>query len=313
MQRVFTSHAKNLLCAVGVATAALLSASCAAPEQPQPQPQPQPQTPQTSRETATESAATAARTATKPTTAPVPSEDAAEVEVTEYPVGQAPKETETKNASGSRAPAQQGQRSPTAQSEPAAAQNTARNNPQTPSSSAGERALTQGANAGATQRSSGATPPVGSGTQVPQRPVTDDEKIGGLNKTLDAKLAEFDRLMREAEAQAAAERTRQQERGGSTAGAPDGYGGRSSMDERERGAGGAAQTTSGAGHTPDLSGSGHTSGAPRPPGAPNTVAMPDGHDDDIVARQLREAAMRETDPVLREKLWAEYRKYKGGR
>jgi len=36
----------------------------------------------------------------------------------------------------------------------------------------------------------------------------------------------------------------------------------------------------------------------------------DGSDDDIVARQLREAAMTETDPVLREKLWEEYRRYK---
>jgi len=34
-------------------------------------------------------------------------------------------------------------------------------------------------------------------------------------------------------------------------------------------------------------------------------------DDDIIARQLREAALVEEDPVLREKLWNEYRKYKG--
>ena len=39
--------------------------------------------------------------------------------------------------------------------------------------------------------------------------------------------------------------------------------------------------------------------------------IPDGRDDDIVARQLREAAERETDPELREKLWQEYDKYKG--
>ena len=39
--------------------------------------------------------------------------------------------------------------------------------------------------------------------------------------------------------------------------------------------------------------------------------IPDGTDDDVVARQLREAAMREPDPQLREKLWDEYRKYKG--
>lgn len=32
--------------------------------------------------------------------------------------------------------------------------------------------------------------------------------------------------------------------------------------------------------------------------------------DDIVARQLREAAEKETDPELKEKLWEEYRKYK---
>ncbi len=38
--------------------------------------------------------------------------------------------------------------------------------------------------------------------------------------------------------------------------------------------------------------------------------IPDGKDDDIVARQLREAAENEQDPALREKLWEEYRKYK---
>ena len=36
----------------------------------------------------------------------------------------------------------------------------------------------------------------------------------------------------------------------------------------------------------------------------------DYQDDDIVARQLREAAEKETDPDLKEKLWKEYRDYK---
>ncbi len=44
---------------------------------------------------------------------------------------------------------------------------------------------------------------------------------------------------------------------------------------------------------------------------PPPADIPDGNDDDVVARQLREAAMREADPELREKLWDEYRKYKG--
>ena len=40
----------------------------------------------------------------------------------------------------------------------------------------------------------------------------------------------------------------------------------------------------------------------------DTVGRP--QDDDIVARQLREAAMAESDPELREALWQEYRNYK---
>ena len=41
-----------------------------------------------------------------------------------------------------------------------------------------------------------------------------------------------------------------------------------------------------------------------------TADIPSGDDDDVVARQLREAAEAETDPEVKEKLWEEYRKYK---
>ena len=52
----------------------------------------------------------------------------------------------------------------------------------------------------------------------------------------------------------------------------------------------------------------------RHPSSADTIPpdIPDGSDDDVVARQIREAAMAETDPELREKLWEEYRKYKKG-
>ena len=40
--------------------------------------------------------------------------------------------------------------------------------------------------------------------------------------------------------------------------------------------------------------------------------IPDGQDDDIVARQLREAALAETNKDLQAKLWEEYRRYKTG-
>ena len=39
----------------------------------------------------------------------------------------------------------------------------------------------------------------------------------------------------------------------------------------------------------------------------------DGQGDDIVLRQIRDAAMKEKDPVLREKLWDEYRRIRGQR
>ena len=45
---------------------------------------------------------------------------------------------------------------------------------------------------------------------------------------------------------------------------------------------------------------------------PSTVPknIPDGRDDDVIARQIREAAEKETDPELRDKLWKEYIEYK---
>jgi hypothetical protein len=56
--------------------------------------------------------------------------------------------------------------------------------------------------------------------------------------------------------------------------------------------------------SPGASGSG---GGYRPP--PQGIG--DGSDDDTFAAQLREIAMNEADPELRERYWDEYRKYKG--
>ncbi len=73
------------------------------------------------------------------------------------------------------------------------------------------------------------------------------------------------------------------------------------------------------GGSPQATGGYETRGMPsqnsaqRAPPATASVPedIPDARDDDIIARQLREAAMNETDPELREKLWEEYRRYKG--
>ena len=71
----------------------------------------------------------------------------------------------------------------------------------------------------------------------------------------------------------------------------------------ESGTGSQSQDSTGQASNPTSQG--RRGGAPRP-------GIPDGSDDDIVARQLREAAEAETDPVLREKLWEEYTNYKKG-
>ena len=80
--------------------------------------------------------------------------------------------------------------------------------------------------------------------------------------------------------------------------------------------GGAVPTGSGSGQSSAPEGGGAMPAPPSRPAPPMPRGrapddIPDARDDDIIARQLREAAMAETDPVLREALWEEYRRYKG--
>ena len=84
------------------------------------------------------------------------------------------------------------------------------------------------------------------------------------------------------------------------------------LDERAIGDGagsGAGADASRAAPPPPAAQTGGIAATPRPPLPPD---RPDARDDDVVARQLREAAMAETDPELREDLWEEYRRYKSG-
>ncbi len=74
-----------------------------------------------------------------------------------------------------------------------------------------------------------------------------------------------------------------------------------------------SDSTAGGGSRPASPGSpsDENSGEHTPEGTyPPPADLPDGSDDDVVARQIREAALNEPDPQLREKLWEEYRKYK---
>jgi len=84
----------------------------------------------------------------------------------------------------------------------------------------------------------------------------------------------------------------------------------------------AGAETKTSGETTEVAGNQETdprmeAGEPRPTtGAEGSqgqgASRPPRDNDDIVARQLREAAEKETDPVLREKLWKEYEAYLDG-
>lgn len=145
---------------------------------------------------------------------------------------------------------------------------------------------------------------------------TSEEKLAAANANMDSRLAAFDELMRRA--REAAEQQRAAANGGTEGQYGGGYGGQydgrggSQQPPKVRGEGGQADTSSGLGHTPDRSGEARPGDYKQVATGPVPANIPDGRDDDIVARQLREAASKETDPVLREKLWEEYKKYKSG-
>ncbi|MGB5346283.1 MAG: hypothetical protein WBN23_08970, partial [Woeseia sp.] len=63
-------------------------------------------------------------------------------------------------------------------------------------------------------------------------------------------------------------------------------------------------TAGGGGSTPSVAGMSEDDVKSRTPGD-----IPDLVSEDIVAKQLREAALAEDDPELRERLWEEYRRY----
>jgi hypothetical protein len=144
---------------------------------------------------------------------------------------------------------------------------------------------------------------------------SDAERTAGLDGELEASFREFEERM-------ARERGRLAEQGvsapaGGAVTGPATVGGSAAAESGEFGQhdpGGAGGPSA----APGEDGGAVTAGSPTEPigGGAQGVQVPpdvgDGAGDDIVARQIREAAMSETDPELREKLWDEYRRYKKG-
>lgn len=137
-------------------------------------------------------------------------------------------------------------------------------------------------------------------------PLTAAEQVAILDRQLEESTRDFDGIIYDEEQR---QREAARDRAAQTAQTAGGNMDPMEGEEPEFGAGGVASAGSGS----VGGGIGGRSGAPPADGAkyPPPADIPSGNDDDVVARQLREAAMREPDPAIREKLWAEYRKYKG--
>ena len=117
----------------------------------------------------------------------------------------------------------------------------------------------------------------------------------------------------DAEAEAAEKRAKAGEAGqkADEAGQKAGEAGTGDAQTADTGTGGSTDAGRLEGGTPVTA---PVEGGPAGPGS-DSRAVPadvgDGKDDDVVARQLREAATNEKDPAIREKLWEEYRETRG--
>jgi len=150
---------------------------------------------------------------------------------------------------------------------------------------------------------------------------TVDEQIAVLDAELFAGLGEFDEmLLREQERVRAAAPMTDASSGGSGGGGGGGAGDAGTAEGEDGADGGedgdaeyGADSDGGSDDSDGSFGEGGGRGTQRQGGRQGVPPdIPDGSDDDVVARQLREAAEKETDPELKKKLWEEYRKYKKG-
>jgi hypothetical protein len=153
---------------------------------------------------------------------------------------------------------------------------------------------------------------------------TSDERRAALEKRLDDSLGSFDAELRTEQQRVAQERdTRRAASAGSAT--ADGQSGDKSADSSgsagtevptgDADKPGGTHRRGDASRRRDSSGDLKSEKASKKPddNAGNGATareIPDGSDDDVVARRLRQAAEQETDPELKEKLWQEYIDYK---
>ncbi len=146
--------------------------------------------------------------------------------------------------------------------------------------------------------------------------ITASERRAALDARLNEGFAEFDGMIlgerERAQAEADEAGSGVMSGGGSGGGGADG-GGEGSSASGPTVIASAPQGSTGGGIMPagNASRQGDFSNDNTQESFPVPEDIPNGNNDDVVARQLREAAMTEPDPELREKLWDEYRAYTG--
>jgi hypothetical protein len=141
----------------------------------------------------------------------------------------------------------------------------------------------------------------------------DPDRAEQLGEELDQSVGDFDEALGEEQRQVSSV-------GRDTEGFGDGSGGGGgsiSLGEQEAGASGGSSGGGGGAGAGGAAGSSESQAGPLDGMSDQEIQArtPDDIEvnqfEDIVARQLREAALAEDDPELRERLWEEYRKYEG--
>ena len=140
--------------------------------------------------------------------------------------------------------------------------------------------------------------------------LTSEEQTLQFTQQLDERFADFDRLLlreREFLNETQKEQGEPQNSGGSEAASGESFEGLDDFD---------AIATGDYSSQDNSKSSQHTAGQNTYPSKNTNVNTPpdlvNSKGDDVIARQLREAAQKEREPILRERLWNEYRKYKSG-
>ncbi len=157
-------------------------------------------------------------------------------------------------------------------------------------------------------------PPSGQGSpQTPTTAQTDKEKLASIEDPLTKSLNEFDLWQQEkqeklqeivASKKSEGSPQRTKEKGDDRNIQSDPGGAKTQSD-------GSSSKEKGTDSKPRMAEAGAAPGVEKQvKTSPRGRVVGGGNDDDVVARQLREAAEKEQDPVMKEKLWDEYRKYK---